>query len=128
MSTKVYEAVVTKDSAEWWMIEVPEVGVFGQVASLAKAPVVARELIGMWLDVDPSDVEVTITAQPDEATVATLSKAERLGEEAAALTHEAARLRAEAVRNYVTEYKVTRREAAEVLGISYQRVQQLVSS
>lgn len=122
-----YEATAVKDG-DWWFIEVPEVGAYGQAASLTKAPAVAREITALWLDVDPAEVEVTVNAQPDPATAATMAKADAMATEAAALNSEAARLRAEAVRQYVTEQHVTRREAAAALGMSMQRVQQLVTS
>ncbi|WP_157085805.1 type II toxin-antitoxin system HicB family antitoxin [Devriesea agamarum] len=60
---KKYEATVVKDGDHWWFIEVPEVGAYGQAASLAKAPEVAREIVALWLDVDPSEVEIALTVK-----------------------------------------------------------------
>ncbi|MGP5717986.1 hypothetical protein ACTXO9_19115 [Brachybacterium tyrofermentans] len=126
MVTK-YEATAMKDG-DWWLIEVPEVGAYGQAVNLAKAPEVAHEITALWLDVDPAEIEVTVTAKPDPATEAAMAKADAIAAQAAALNSEAARVRAEAVRHYVTEQKVTRREAAAALGISAGRVQQLTGS
>lgn len=122
-----YQATAVKDG-DWWFIDVPEVGAYGQAASLAKAPDVAREVTALWLDVDPAEVEVTVTAQPDPETATAIARADALAAEAAALNSEAAKLRAAAVLHYVNEQHVTRREAAAALGMSMQRVQQLVSS
>lgn len=122
-----YQATAVKDG-DWWFIEVPAVGAYGQAASLAKAPAVAREVTALWLDADPVDVEVTVTAQPDPETAAAIARADALAAEAAALNSEAAKLRAQAVLRYVNEHHVTRREAAAALGMSMQRVQQLVTS
>lgn len=121
---KVYLAFATKDG-EWWLVEIPELGAYGQAATLAKANAAARDIAALALDCEPEEVEVAVEARPDPETAAALAKAEALAAEAASLNHEAARLRAEAVRHYLTEQKVTRREAAAALGISPQRVQQL---
>lgn len=122
-----YQATAVKDG-DWWFVEVPEVGAYGQATSLAKAPAVAREVTALWLDVDPAEVEVTVTAQPDPETAAAIERADALAAEAAALQNKAAELRAAAVLRYVNEHHVTRREAAAALGMSVQRVQQLVTS
>lgn len=122
-----YEATAVKDG-DWWFIEVPEVGAYGQAASLAKAPAVAREVTALWLDVDPAEVEVTVTAKPDPETIEAIAKADALAAEGARLNAEAARVRHAAVLRYINEHHVTRREAAAALGLSVQRVQQLVSS
>lgn len=126
MATK-YQATAVKDG-DWWFIEVPEVGAYGQAPSLAKAPDVAREVTALWLDVDPSEVEVTVTAQPDPETAEAMARADALAAEAATLKSKAAELRAATVLRYVNEQHVTRREAAAALGMSMQRVQQLVQS
>lgn len=127
MMTAHYAATAVKDG-EWWLIEIPEIGAYGQAVSLASAPAVAREVTALWLDVDPSDVEVTVTARPDPETVSAIARADELAAQAAALAAQAAELRATAVREYVARRHLTRREAAATLDISMQRVQQLVSS
>lgn len=127
MST-TYQATAVKDGRRWWLVEVPEVGAYGQAASLADAESVAREVTALWLDVDPSEVEVTVTAKPDAQTEAAIAEADAMAAEAAALNKKAAQMRAEAVRRYITEYKVTRREAAAVLGMTAGRVQQIITA
>lgn len=127
MST-TYQATAVKDSGRWWLVEVPEVGAYGQAASLADAEAVAREVTALALDVDPSEVAITLTAKPDEQTAAALARAEEMAAEGAALTKKAAQVRAEAVRCYIAEQKVTRREAARALGMTAGRVQQIISA
>lgn len=127
MST-TYQATAVKDSGRWWLVEVPEVGAYGQAASLADAEAVAREVTALALDVDPSEVTITLTAKPDEQTAAALARAEEMAAEGAALTKKAAQVRAEAVRRYIAEQKVTRREAARALGMTAGRVQQIISA
>lgn len=46
---------------------------------------------------DPAEVEVTLTAQPDPETAAAIERADALAAEAAALQNQAAELRAAAV-------------------------------
>jgi DNA-directed RNA polymerase specialized sigma subunit len=55
-----------------------------------------------------------------------LSQADALAEQGQALVAKAARLRADTVRDYVKSEGLTVREAGALLGMSPQRVQQLV--
>lgn len=58
MTTR-YEATATHEDP-WWVVEVPEVGVFGKAASFEEVPAVVRELVALWLEVDPAEVEVRV--------------------------------------------------------------------
>lgn len=57
-------ATATKDG-DWWLIEIPEIGAYGQAATLASAPAVAREVTALWLDLDPDSIDVTVTTLPE---------------------------------------------------------------
>lgn len=80
MST-TYQATAVKDGSHWWLIEVPELGVWGQAASLAEAKAVAREITALWLDVDPSEIDVAVTAKRSSDSESALATAQDLAVE-----------------------------------------------
>lgn len=64
---RTYAATAVRDCPEWWMVEIPELGVYGQAATLEDAPAAAREIAALWLDVDPSEIDVTVTVKDEAA-------------------------------------------------------------
>jgi hypothetical protein len=44
----------------WVLLEVPELGAVGQALALSEAEHEARDLIAVWLDVDPTRVRVRL--------------------------------------------------------------------
>lgn len=123
--SKVYEATAAREGG-WWVIHIPELGVSGQARKLAKVEEAAQEIIALALDAEVADVEVAVRTVADDAVMAALSQADALAEQGQALVAKAARLRADTVRNYVKSEGLTVREAGALLGMSPQRVQQLV--
>ncbi|HEX2040521.1 MAG TPA: hypothetical protein VHF47_12420 [Acidimicrobiales bacterium] len=84
-----------------------------------------REALAAWLDKDADSLTITPELPSDVALLATeVSQARYAAERAGA---DAQRATAEAVRR-LTEMGLSRRDAADVLGISHQRVQQLLAS
>lgn len=124
-----YDVVATR-SGDWWAIEVvsglPDdmLGVT-QARRLGEVADRARSVVADLLDVDPMDVEVSIEVElPPELQRAV----DRYGQaqilESTARSS-AAIARSESAATLVTA-GLTMREAGELLGISHQRVKQLV--
>lgn len=124
MST--YTVQVFRDSGQW-IIEVPELDVVGQTRTLAGAAVTAQGLIALWLNVDPAAVIVVMDysrVDPDAVSLAAGARAEQARAEE--LSRQAAATWRQAARRLVHDDKLSVRDAAAVLGVSFGRVQQLV--
>ena len=107
-----------------WLVDVegmPDVHTFGR--TLEEAAVNAREAIAVTVDVDESDVELEEHFAVAEVDVEELAKMRDRAQE----LHEIylSRQRAAALR--LAEAGVSRRDSARMLGVSHQRVQQLVA-
>ena len=108
-----------------WLVDIDgmdDVHTFGR--NLDEAATNAREAIAVTADVPESAVELAERIDVADVDVAELSRLRDQALEA----HEIylARQRAAALR--LTEAGVSRRDAARLLGVSHQRVQQLVAS
>jgi predicted RNase H-like HicB family nuclease len=120
-----YTARVRRSGA-WWAIDVPELpGVYSQVRRLDRVESMARDAIALFLDVDPATLEIRVeTNLPSELR--------RDVDAVGRLRADADRLQAEssgALRHLTHELVgsgLTVRDAAVILGISHQRVSQLV--
>ena len=123
---KTYTATARKDG-RWWLIDVPELDVTGQARTLAEADAVAREIIGLVVDVAPDTIDVAVVTELPraarrawDASRAKEAKARAEGEAAAQLARQAVRtLRADGY---------TFRDAGLALGLSPQRVHQLANA
>ncbi|MFE9601997.1 MULTISPECIES: type II toxin-antitoxin system HicB family antitoxin [Streptomyces] len=119
--------VTARRVGEWWALEVPDLpGVFSQAKRLDQADESAREAIAVMLDVEPEDVIVEIEpVLPQEAkdVVAAAKSAQREARKAADREREAMQ-RAAAV---LTK-QLSQRDASRFLGVSFQRVNQLLKS
>lgn len=113
-------------SGGWWAISVPEVpGAHTQARRLEQAEGMAREAIALVLDIpeDAFDVELAPELPPElQAAVASMGqrKQEAAGAQRSATDAAAATARA------LLDAGLTVRDAGRVLGLSYQRVAQLV--
>ncbi len=127
--SKLYEATVTR-SGDWWAIEVTSglpastLG-FSQVRRLNDAEDMTRRLIVDLLEVAPSAVEVSLTVDlPADLALALDSYC------SADLVESDARTRAAQMRSVAAtsllEAHLTMREAGQILGLSHQRIKQLV--
>lgn len=126
MTTPRYTARCSRSGA-WWAIVVPEVpGVYTQARRLDQAEDMARDAIALLLDVPPDsfDVEVHPELPADvEAALAELDTARREASDAQAHLTASARQAAAAL---VNTLGVTVRDAGALLGVSHQRVDQLL--
>lgn len=134
--THPYQAVAYRDG-RWWTFEIPElttesprgtehrVVAMGQARTVSELAGAARDVAALWLDVDKDSVNVTVTVHmPEDAQELWEASAAR-EEEGRAAVKEAAQLKRAAVQA-LTAKGITQRDAALLLGISTQRINQLV--
>lgn len=140
VSETTYVAEVERDASGNWLASVPALrGVHTHARTLANLRRYLQDAIALWLEVDLLDagepdphvdrdsitveLRVKLPAQVRRATESARRRRERArGAEAAAAaaTREAARA--------LVESGLSRRDAAELLGLSHQRVDQLLRS
>ncbi|MHB8289207.1 MAG: hypothetical protein ACYDEY_08225 [Acidimicrobiales bacterium] len=122
---KIYRATVEREP-DWWIISIPELDLVTQARRIRDIRHMATDLVAAWLDKDPNDVRVEIEDfTPPAAVVAQMKQAKELLAHATREQEQAGRLASDAVGILVEDLGLTLREAAEVLGISHQRVAQL---
>ncbi len=127
--TRIYEVAVTR-SGDWWTIEVTSglpVNVLGvsQVRRLNDAENIARRLIADLLEADPSAIEIDLNVDlPADLALAleTYRSAEKIETDARS---SAAQMRSVAATTLL-EANLTMRESGLILGLSHQRIKQLV--
>jgi predicted RNase H-like HicB family nuclease len=125
---KTYSAKAVR-SGDWWAITIPELkGVHSQARRLDQAEAMAREAISLFRDVPPDSFEVTVIPVLPAPVQADVDRARAVRGEADELQREAAIATARAARELVKEAKLTVREAGQILGMSHQRVAQLLHS
>lgn len=123
--TKIYQATVEREPG-WWIVRVPELDLVTQARRIGDIQRMATDVVAAWLDVDPAIVHVEIEGfTPPAAVIDQMEQAKRLLSKATREQEEAGRLASDAVRVLVDELGLTLRDAAEILGISHQRVAQL---
>jgi predicted RNase H-like HicB family nuclease len=128
LSKETYTAVYEQDHTGWWFVSVPELpGCHTQGRTLARSRERIREAIALWLDADEAELEIADDVHlPEPARQATArarearQRAQQAQEAALATTRKAARA-------LVHCSRLSTRDAAELLGISHQRVAQLVA-
>lgn len=131
---KKLQAVFEKDETGYWTVVVrlgPRESVISDGQTMPKARRRLRQALAAHLDVDVTDVvrrfdieeQVTLPAKADRA-VAEYRKAAARAVEAAKALEESRRRAAYAL----VRLGVSRRDAGDLLGVSGQRVQQLVDS
>lgn len=124
MATYIVKA---KRVGQWWALDVPKVDVHTQVRRLDQAEAIAREAIALTLDVDEADVEVELVPV---LSMALRRACERVGttrrdaEKSAQAARDAAE---EAARQLHEEGGLPLRDVGVLLGVSHQRVHQLVN-
>ena len=122
---KIYRAAVEREPG-WWIISIPELDLVTQARRVRDIRHMATDLVAAWLDKDLNDVRVEIEDfTPPAVVVAQMAQAKELLAHATREQEEAGRLASDAVRILVEDLGLTLREAADMLGISHQRVAQL---
>jgi predicted RNase H-like HicB family nuclease len=119
-----YDAVVTRDG-DYWLIRVPAVDRSTQARTLAEIEPMARDLVAVMLDVDPSTVEIEVDLHLPTHVQAHLARAGQLrADEARARAEAAAEIRAAATELH-DRCGIPLRDLGKILGVSYQRAGQL---
>jgi len=125
-SRKTYVARAVR-SGDWWAISVPALrGVHSQVRRLDRAEAMARDAIALYLGVAVRNVAVNLEVVLPDPLRADVAHAKTTREKADELQVEAATATAEAARALVKGARLTVREAGQILGVSHQRVAQLL--
>ncbi|MEY2446782.1 MAG: hypothetical protein QOH79_258 [Acidimicrobiaceae bacterium] len=124
---KNYVAVYEHDADDdAWLVhikDIPNCHTYGR--SLRQAETRIRDALGLWLDRDPEELTITPELPPKVALVASKASQARYDAERAGTKAQEATI--DAVRR-LTDMGLSRRDAADLLGISHQRVQQLLAS
>lgn len=124
---KIYVAVYEHDlEDDAWNVHVKGLdGCQTYGRSLRQAQARIREALAVWLDCEPDTFTVRDELPPSFASIAdSVARARQRAEDAGT---RAQRETVEAVRR-LTDLGLSRRDAAELLGLSHQRVQQLLEA
>ncbi len=126
---KVYDVTLSRDG-RWWVVSIPEINGLTQAHSVKEARGMAREYIAVTEDIPQDSFDIRVTA----ATVGTVEHLSRIlddirlertrGEQ----IERAANERSRRLAKQLAAEKVTLRDIGELMGVSYQRVHQLVST
>lgn len=133
MTTQL-EAHATRDEDGTWTITIPEltsaapsgatIVATGSALTFRGVKKAASDLASVWLDVEPSEVEVTVTVEAPTAIVQLVTESNDANAVGKAAIQHADTLRREAARK-LREQGYPMEAAGAILGVSYQRVQQL---
>ena len=126
---KTLTAVFERDEDGYWLVELveePRVHSYGR--TLAKARQHILDATALWFEVAPDEVRLVEDIKLPARVKASLELARRERENAQVAQETAAGATREAARALVGEGHLSIRDAAEVLGLSHQRVQQLLAS
>ncbi|SRR6266576_2608140 len=128
MKRKTYTARCQR-SGDWWAISVPELkGVHTQARRLEKAEAIARDAIALFLDIPSDSFDVRIEPVLPRDLQGKVGRARKVRGEAEVLQREAAITSAEVAADLVQTAHLTVRDAGRVLGLSHQRITQLLKA
>ena len=128
MKRKTYTARCQR-SGDWWAISVPELrGVHTQARRLEKAEAMVRDAIALFLDVPSESFDVRIEPVLPRDLQGKVGRARKVRGEAEVLQREAAIASAEVAADLVQTAHLTVRDAGRVLGLSHQRITQLLKA
>jgi predicted RNase H-like HicB family nuclease len=122
-----YVAVYERDpESDAWLVGIKGIaGCHTYGRTLRQAEYRIREALALWLDREPEDLEITPQLPTDVALLATEVSQARYAAAKSAQTAGAATAKAA---KKLDRMGLSRRDTADVLGISHQRVQQLLTS
>lgn len=123
---EVYDAIARR-GGKWWIIEVPALESVTQARYVHEIEKMARTLVARVLDLEESDVQVSVDIQLPEEVAAEWQEAETLRAQAGDVARRAASLRQKVVRTLIEQERLSHAETGALLGISRQRVQQLLA-
>jgi predicted RNase H-like HicB family nuclease len=112
---------------DWWAISVPELrGVHTQARRLEKAEAMVRDAIAVFLDVRADSFDIQIEPILPRDLQKKVGRARKVRGEAEALQQEAVTVSSEVASELVQKAHFTVRDAGRVLGLSHQRIAQLL--
>ena len=120
-----YRVIATQEE-RFWLLSVPELDVVTQARTLDRAEATVRDLIAVWLDVPADSFAVEVEPRLDDEWTKLL----RETKDARATADKASARASEMLRTSVTtlhDAGLSAREVGSLVGISYQRVQQLLA-
>lgn len=128
---KTYYATLELDPrSRQWMADVEGLPVHTWGRSLKKVKEYAHEALAVHLDVDAAQVRGRLVFRPPHlppSVLRAIEKAEAARTQAESAATKAAEAKAAAARALVGDVHLSMRDAAELLGLSHQRVQQLLA-
>jgi predicted RNase H-like HicB family nuclease len=123
-----YQVTTHRDDSGWWFARVEGVqGAVTQARRLDQVPAMAREVLSLLLDVPPDSFDVVVVPKLPESVAATLAQAQDLRQRAEELRSAASSSSAEAAAQ-LAGVGLSMRDIGELLGVSFQRAQQLVQA
>ncbi|MEO8744345.1 MAG: type II toxin-antitoxin system HicB family antitoxin [Candidatus Dormiibacterota bacterium] len=128
MQRKTYTASCRRDG-DWWAISVPELrAVHTQARRLEKVDAMVRDAIAAFLDVRPDSFEIRVEPVLSRDLQKKVGRARKVRSDAEVLQREAATVSAEVAADLVQGAHLTVRDAGRVMGVSHQRIAQLLKA
>jgi predicted RNase H-like HicB family nuclease len=116
-------------SGDWWAIEIDEIdGVHTQARRLDQVEAMARDAIALMLDVAPGSFDIDVRPELRAEWAGDLNQAAAIRRAAEILSHMASRKMIQTVRRLHDEERLPMRDIGRILGMSHQRVHQLLSA
>lgn len=120
------KATVTRD-APWWTIRFDGEAIYSQASMLRKVRATALEAAALHFDCEPEDIDLTLEIKLPAEIDAQWQKSRDLEKESRVAAREAARLARQSVADLASD-GLSATDIAELLGLSRQRVSQLLHS
>jgi len=120
-----YRVIATQEE-RFWLLSVPELDVVTQARTLDRAEATVRDLIAVWLDVPADSFAVEVEPRLNDEWTKLL----RETRDARTTADKASARASEMLRTSVTtlhDAGLSEREVGSLVGISYQRVQQVLA-
>jgi predicted RNase H-like HicB family nuclease len=126
LSRKPYRVVFERDESGAWIVSVPGIpGCHTYGRSLGQARRRIREALSLWID-DAQSAELEEEIRLPARAMRAVERSHQARRDAEAEREKAATATVAAARTLVEELHLGLRDAADLLGLSHQRVQQLV--
>ncbi len=124
-----YDIDIYRDEAGYWIADVPSVpGAHTFAKRIDQITANIREAIGVALDIDTDAIEINLRVALGPSLEKLLGEARHLRDVADEATQAASEASREAARALVEQGELSLRDAGALLGVSHQRVGQLVKS
>jgi predicted RNase H-like HicB family nuclease len=127
--TSSYTAVFDRDAEGFWLVELieePRVHSYGRTLATARDHI--RDAAALWFDVAPDAFTLVEDIRLPKPVRVTVERARKERAKAQAVQEAAAGATKKAARALVGEGRLSIRDTADILGLSHQRIQQLLVS